>query len=278
MSTSVAQRATAAFARCVPSGIKVALRGQSSSPRWIAGAIHGLLNRLPGEPYPVLDCRGPLDGFRMKIDWNKHRSFAYGTWEPENVRGLLRVARPGMVAIDVGAHGGFYALLLAKLVASTGTVVALEPLPANVRILKENAAINGLQNIVVEPLAASDHTGELLLDVPAEDSSLVAGPFSEQDERGSVRVRCVALDEYCAAKQLRPDFIKVDVEGAETDVLNGAEHIVREFHPIMMIELHEFSSVEDHPIVVRLRAMGYGVEWLGEICYTAHFLARWVGT
>ncbi|HTU34325.1 MAG TPA: FkbM family methyltransferase [Candidatus Acidoferrum sp.] len=273
--TTRTQRATATIAGWIPSGIKVALRGKSSSPRRIAGAIHRLLNRLPGERYPILDCRGPLDGYRMKLDWQKHRSFAYGTWEPEVVSAVSQFVTPGMSAIDVGAHGGFFALLLARLVGPLGKVIAFEPLPANFRILQHNIGMNALENVIAEPLAVSGYSGELAFEVPPEDSSLLAGPFADTDERCAVSVRCVALDEYCARKQLRPGFIKVDVEGAETDVLDGAERIIREFHPAMMIELHEFENPEDHRIVVHLRAMGYAVEWVGEISYTAHFLARW---
>jgi FkbM family methyltransferase len=277
VTTTMAQRATAAIARWIPPNVKIALRGKSSSPRWIAEAIHRMVNWLPANRYPILDCRGVLDGYRMRLDWNKHRSFAYGTWEPEVVDAVLRSMEPGMVAIDVGAHGGFYALLLAKVVGPDGKVIALEPLPANFRFLKENVAINTLRNVAAEPLAASDHSGDLAIEVPDEASSLLAGPLADADERGTAHVRCVGLDEYCSAKQLRPDFIKIDVEGAENDVLNGARHIVNEFHPTMMIELHDFAQPEEHPIVIRLRAMGYAIEWLGEIRYTAHFLARWMG-
>jgi FkbM family methyltransferase len=265
----------AAIAKRVPLGMKIALRGKRSSPRWAAAAIHNFLNRVPSNRYPVLTCAGPLKGYRMKLDWNKHRSFAYGSWEPEAVDAISRLVRPGMTVMDIGAHGGFYVLLLSKLVGSNGKVIAFEPLPANFRVLKENVAINALQNVVTEPFAVSDHSGELALEVPGPESSLLAGPVEEMDGHGTAYVRSVSLNDYFGREPVRLDFIKIDVEGAESDVLTGARQLLDRHHPSMMIELHGVGRPEEHPVAVYLQQAGYTIDWIGDVSFTAHILARW---
>jgi hypothetical protein len=77
------QRIMTTMAEWVPQSIEIALRGPLGSPNRLANAVHSILNCAPGERYPVLNCSGVLAGYRMRVDWTKHRSFAYGTWEPE---------------------------------------------------------------------------------------------------------------------------------------------------------------------------------------------------
>src|ERR1700693_4814070 len=110
------QRLLTTMAECVPQSVKIALRGNRGAPSRLANAIHSILNCAPGERYPVLKCAGVLDSYRMKVDWTKHRSFVYGTWEPEAVAVVTENVKPGMVALDIGAQSGFYALMLSKLV------------------------------------------------------------------------------------------------------------------------------------------------------------------
>lgn len=269
------QRVAAAVAEWVPLRVKIALRGKRSAPGRVAGAIHNFLNRVPGTRYPTLTCSGPLKGYRMRLDWNKHRSFAYGSWEPEVVDAVSRVVRPGMRVIDIGAHGGFYALLLAKLVGASGAVVAFEPLPANFRMLKENVAMNGLSNVTIERSAVCSHSGQFQLEVPDVDAAALAGPMEDSEQTKAMTVSCVSLDDYFSLQRVRTDFIKMDVEGAEGDVLEGAKDILTLYHPTMMIELHNVGHAETHPVALYLRKIGYSIEWLSEAGYTVHTLARW---
>ena len=262
-------------AGCVPRSVKVILRGRRSSPRRTAAAIHRFLNRVPGDRYPVLSCGGALKGYRMKLDWNKHRSFAYGSWEPEVVDAVSRVVRPGMRAVDIGAHGGFYVLLLSKLVEQSGAVVAFEPLPANFRILDENVTMNALRNVTTEAMAVCDHSGQFDLEVPDIDASVLAGPIDASEVGKVLSVPCVSLDDYFASHAVPIDFIKMDVEGAEGKVLEGARNVVDRYHPTMMIELHDVGNAEVHPVPLYLRRIGYTIEWLSEAGFTAHTLARW---
>jgi len=260
----------------VPQSIKMAVRGNSASPRRFANVIHAVLSRVPGEKFPVLTCAGPLEGFRIKVNWEKHRSFAYGTWEPEVVQAISQSVSPGMTVLDIGAHGGFYTLLLSKLVGPKGRVIAFEPLPANFRLLEENIGLNGVENVVLRREALGEHSGEFDLEVPGDESSLLAGELRDGDERGTTRVPAISLNDFVSRSGLRVDFIKMDVEGAEGPILRGARQTIDAFHPCMMVELHDADRQKElHPAAVQLRESGYQIEWLDEVSYTSHTLARW---
>jgi tRNA A58 N-methylase Trm61 len=72
----------------------------------------------------------------MRVDWQIHRSFVYGSWEPEVVGMIKQQVTAGMRVLDLGAQSGFYSLLFSKLVGPQGSVIAFEPLPANYRLLR----------------------------------------------------------------------------------------------------------------------------------------------
>jgi FkbM family methyltransferase len=270
------QRLVAAVIKSVPQKVQLALRGRRGAPSQFATSIHKILNRLPGQRYLVLECTGALDGYRMMLDWNKDRSFAYGTWEPEVVNVISKSVSPGMTALDLGSYGGFFTLLLSQLVGPKGRVIAFEPLPANFRVLEENVRLNSIENVTVERLAVSSQSGEFRLDVPSLESPLLAGPFQDEDDRGTTLVPATSLDDYIFQKETRVDFIKIDVEGAEDDVLRGAQRTLATFHPTMVIELHNLENEHGlHPAVADLEKSGYELQRLSEALYTTHILARW---
>jgi len=265
-------------AACVPVTVKTALRGRSSSPSRFAKAIHSVLNLLSDERYPVLPCAGALKGFRMRVDWQIHRSLAYGSWEPEVTDAIRQCVQPGMTVIDIGAHSGYFTLLLSKLVGPEGKVIAFEPLPANFRFLEENVSLNALQNVIARREAVAERSGEMKFEFPHEVASLVAGPVLESESRGTFVVPGVSLDDCFHEIGLAVHFIKMDVEGAEADVLRGARDTLTSFHPCMMIELHNMNTQTGrHPAVILAEEYGYQVEWIEEDRYTAHILARWKG-
>lgn len=262
----------------VPQRARCILLGNRSAPRRLSRVIHTVLNLLPVSRYPVLDCQGPLTGFRMRLDWKNHRTFAYGNWEPEVVEAISQCVQQGMTTFDVGAQSGFYSLLLSRLVGRGGSVIAFEPLPANLRILKENVEINTLANVVVRGEAVAEKSGTLDFQVPALNSNLLAGPLAPGDQYPTTLVRSVSLDDFVDEIGCRVDFIKVDVEGAEGAVLDGARRLLRKYHPTMMIELHNMDGKSRiHEVATRLQELGYHLHWLGEISWTAHILARWAG-
>jgi len=263
-------------AEYIPQPLKTALRGDHGSPNRLANIIHGFLNRLPGDRFPVLPCAGRLKGYRMRVDWRIHRAFIYDSWEPEVTRAIDRTVVPGMTVADIGAQSGFYTLLLSKRVGAQGKVIAFEPLPANYRLLEENLRLNKIENAIVRREAVADRTGALNFQFPLDEPSLIAGPVLAEDSTGAFDVPCVSLDDFVAGQLNSLDLIKMDVEGAEGSVLAGATKTLQQFHPNLIIELHHAGDQPRlHPVPVRLQAMGYSIEWLDERPHTTHILAVW---
>jgi|HubBroStandDraft_5_1064220.scaffolds.fasta_scaffold276288_1 FkbM family methyltransferase len=270
------QRLITRLAEYVPQNLKAALRGEHGAPNRFANIIHGFLNRLPVERYPVLSCGGRLKGYRMRVDWNIHRAFVYDSWEPEVTQAIDKLAATGMIAVDIGAQSGFYTLLLSKRVGAGGKVIAFEPLPANFRMLEENIRLNNIQNVIMRRDAVADHSGEISFHFPVEEASLVAGPLLPEDEKGEFFVNCVSLDDFVSHENIRPGLIKMDVEGAEGSVVEGALTTIRQFHPVLVIELHGVGEQpRQHPVPIRLQALGYSIHWLEERPGTSHIVATW---
>lgn len=265
------------LANLVPKRVKRLILGKQEAPSWVANRIHGVLNRAPVERYPCLECSGPLKGYRMRIDWQRYRGFLYGTWEPDVVQSIQNTVREGWVAVDAGAHIGYYTLLLARLVGSAGRVFAFEPMTANFDVLRENISLNGLTQAEAINKAVVNQTGPLQLSLP-EQGDLPEGT-SVHEFRGvrPVTVDAVALDDFFADRRRRVDFLKMDVEGAEADVLRGARALIETDHPTMEIEIHHFDGHRDrNPVPAMLEEWGYRVDWIDvSEAWTSHVLATW---
>jgi len=258
----------------VPISWRRALIGRPDNPSRVATLAHDLLNRVPSGESQVYECQGALEGYRMSIDWNRFRSFVYGTWEPEVFRAVTATVKPGMTVIDIGAHIGYYTLLFAKCVGPNGRVVAFEPLPVNFELLKKNIQLNELTYIQTFPQAVFSRNEEIILTVP--DDLPHSGDASVYHGRGTkqFRVPAIALDTFCDSAGLRPDILKMDVEGAEYDVLIGAERTIGRYRPKLLIELHHFDgNLAAHPVPDLLTSWGYRIQWIERSEMTSHILA-----
>jgi FkbM family methyltransferase len=164
------------------------------------------------------------DGLRILLPRGGPAALVYyqGFSEPDTARFILGHLKPGMVFLDVGAHIGEYSLLAAQRVGAGGQVHAFEPNPAVHAILVENVRLNGLSQVVVRPWAVSDAEGEVALELAPEPAlSALAHPFPPgRRPLPLARVPCVTLDGYRG--DARVDVVKIDVEGAEVQVMRGA--------------------------------------------------------
>lgn len=143
--------------------------------------------------------------------------------------GLLR---PGDVAVDVGAHVGYYSLLMRSLVGAAGAVYAAEPMPQSFAALTGNVGLNGYGNVHCAELAIGDRDGEarFVLDAANEgESHLAAG--SDAVGAGTIAVRCMTLDSWLAGLTHAPRLLKLDAEGCEAAILQGGRRLFRELAP-----------------------------------------------
>ena len=137
--------------------------------------------------------------------------------------------------------------------------------------------MNKIQNITIIREAVSDRSGEIDFEFPHAEPSLLAGPTIEGDDLGTFRVPSISLDDFVRQTGQSIEFIKMDVEGAETAVLRGAVQTLRAFHPSMIVELHNDPSQKGpHPAISLLEELGYEIEWLNEVGYRSHIFAHWI--
>src|SRR5262245_5563942 len=157
-----------------------------------------------------------------------------GELEPGLRRLLERVLEPGMTFVDVGAHIGVHTLAAARRVGSAGHVFAFEPTPATHVQLQRSLKLNALDSVVTARQAAvgSRNTKQPLhLSAICGHNSLY--PLS-RDETGIVEVDVVRLDDELPPRR-RIDVVKIDVEGAELDVLSGMSRIVAENPGLLIV-------------------------------------------
>lgn len=150
-----------------------------------------------------------------------------GYSELETADFMMRFLRPGMTLIDIGAHIGEYTLLAAQAVGESGQVHGFEPQPGIFPILSENVQMNNLRNVTLNCKAVSNSIGEVEFEVFSEPSvssirKLVASASAEK----LVKVATISLDAYWSQQDAKIDLIKVDVEGAEKLVFEGAEGLM----------------------------------------------------
>jgi FkbM family methyltransferase len=268
------ERITIRLLSQVPASWRRGIIGTPAHPSGVATFVHNFLNRIAPPQSQVYDCHGPLAGYRMVIDWNRFRAFVYGTWEPEVVQAITAVVKPGMCIADIGAHIGYFTLLFAKCVGPSGQVVSFEPFPANFALLQKNIQINRLPNVQAFPVAVFSHSHELAISSPEGLPNPEDATTCPEDPSSQVRVPATTLDAFCLSSGLRLDFLKIDVEGAEYEVLTGAKETIARYHPKILIELHHFDGdLSANRVPGLLVDWDYEIVWLDRWNMTSHILA-----
>ena len=157
-----------------------------------------------------------------------------------------RFLKPGMIVFDIGAHHGLYTLLASKQVGATGKVVAFEPSPRERKQLSRNLKINFCSNVRVETyaLGAARSKADLYLVAGGEDGCNSLRPPATESGSSTLGVEVVRLDDWLEEQKIaRVDFIKLDVEGGERDVLRGAEKMLeRQPRPVIFAEVQDMRT------------------------------------
>ena len=202
--------------------------------KYLSAVVRPLLPRAIVD-YAVIS--GKLRGAKIFTSWHDYPGAILGTTERPLLRWFYDHVRPGETWLDVGAHYGYTALALARLVGPTGRVFAFEPIPATAAALERTRAVNALHQLTIVPLALHDQArAELRLpSARGMADSTLRTAAAEQT------IAAVSLDEcwpQFAGANSRIDGIKIDVQGMELQVLGGMLRALESCAPRLIIEFH----------------------------------------
>ena len=169
----------------------------------------------------------------------------WGAWEKDAVAFVRHYLKPGMVVIDAGTHVGQYSMISSRCVGPSGQVHGFEPHPGLFNVFQRNIKRSDCRNVVSQQLALGKRAEERLL-YPSAVNNLGATSFVPAGpECGNpLSVTVIRLDDYVAEHAIEGvDFIKVDVEGAELELLEGAEKTLNEnYNIVLMIEFYALNA------------------------------------
>jgi FkbM family methyltransferase len=183
-----------------------------------------------------------LDGFKLAV--HQHDIIISesiknsGVWAESETRLFRELITPGMVVIDVGANIGYFSLLASTLVGPLGEVHAFEPDPVNCGLLKKNVRMNRASNIKVVQGALSNNDDPVPLFLNSDNKGDHRIWEASGESRTKITVKATTLDRYLEENALTPSFIKIDVQGAEGQVLEGMkETLILRPPQFMILEL-----------------------------------------
>lgn len=193
----------------------------------------------------------------LEVLWG-HERCEEGGW-----RFVSRFVTSGMTVLDIGANQGFYTILMAQKVGPRGKVIAFEPAPGEFSKLRWNVRINRCRNVVPEPVALSSRDGLADMFVCLDGfGSLSSLRRPAGDMKGRIKLTQVpitTLDSYVRQKNIASvDFMKIDAEGGELEILKGGSNVLHTLNPIIMCEMAD----------VRTTQWGYGAREIYDFLQT----------
>lgn len=167
---------------------------------------------------------------------------------------LIKNIKEGDIFFDIGANCGFYTLLARLLVGTKGEVHSFEPTPKIFNLLKKNTI--GFSNVFTNNLAVYQTRGRL---------DFYLGEFSTGNSLKKIEntnfqktiIDAISIDEYCKEHTLKPNFIKIDVEGAEEDVVLGAQNVLKANNPDIAMEIWQSNNKSHRNAFQLLVGLGY---------------------
>ena len=221
---------------------------------------------------PSRKCVKNVHGSKMLLDLNdpgiNRDLFLYGGREPSSTEIYRKQLSPGMTIVDVGANIGYYVLIEARALGTSGKIYAIEPAPKNFEMLQANLEINSFGcEIESHNLAISDSVGQVQFEIAG------ASNHHRLSVNGSgantIEVEATTLDVLLAGKKI--DMVRMDAEGAEWVILRGMRGILAGNQPLKMF-------IEVHPKLIR-EYQGDLDEWLEMLAdsnFDVQYLVTWV--
>lgn len=226
--------------------------------------VHEAL-KLAFSPIMLRIRGGPLRGKKWSVTTGS--AFIVGRYEPEKTAAIADEVRPGDIVFDIGAHVGYFTVLMSERAGPDGRVFAFEPRPLNQRFLSRHVRVNGCVNTRVLHQAVGDRDDTVRLETNTGTGTGRVSPT------GDTEVEMVTVDGLVESGRLpAPTFLKVDVEGGEMAVLRGARSTLVEHRPRMVLATH--GDAIDAECRAFLDALGYTMIDLGQTKGDVEYLVR----
>jgi FkbM family methyltransferase len=193
---------------------------------------------------------------------------ALGQYEEDTTRLFTECIKSGMTVLDIGAHVGYYSLLAAKLSGSGGRVISFEPDPDNYSLLVKNISENGYETITAVNKGVAANSGAGTLYISRLDNGRHSTYRDNAPSNNSISITTTSIDDFFSALEWPTvDLVKVDVEGAEMDVLNGMTgllercpniRLVMELNPVLLKK----AGVDPQAMMASLESQGFTLHQL----------------
>lgn len=181
-----------------------------------------------------------IEKFKLLLRANKYKN----KYDKGGIAYINHSVKPGQAALDIGAHKAGYTYFLLKQVGENGSVFAFEPQFKLYQYIKKIKGLFNWGNLTIEHLALSDAAGTVTLYIPTNKTSKGSSPGATIVERNdqsnfdaTQSVSTDTLDSYCSRHNIKPDFLKVDVEGNELNIFQGGIHTLKECKPKILVEI-----------------------------------------
>lgn len=203
---------------------------------------------------PISD--GPLKGKRWIL--TSGTRFCSGRYEVEKTEAIARTVREGDIVFDIGAHVGYFTVLMSQRAGSAGKVFAFEPRRINNAFLRRHIKMNRCDNVEVFDTCVGRQNGTARLETRIGSGTGYVSPT------GNVEVQMVSIDEMVAQGRLpAPTFLKIDVEGGEVDVLEGARQTIEAHRPRIILATH--GDELDRQCQAFLSKLDYGFDAIDQL-------------
>lgn len=226
-----------------------------------------IYRRLKPHGVQEVECQGHRMVVNAHDEGVARQILVKGIYEEEETHFFLEWLKPNMAVIDIGANVGYFTLLACKAVGPGGTVFAFEPEPGNFKLLEKNLSLNAYAQGRPLQLALSDKRGTVRLFTDSANlgnPSLARGNITSSAD--AVDVETARLDDLLAEQKDLParfDLIKMDAQGAEALVIEGAVELLKRDRPTLLIEFWpmglENMGSDPTAFLERLQGLGYSI-------------------
>ncbi|MDF1722295.1 MAG: FkbM family methyltransferase [Minwuia sp.] len=209
----------------------------------VAGLQRWLVrNAMSGETFEHRINAGPASGLKMLLTLPEDKAYWTGTCELDVTTCLVGEMQKGAVCYDIGSHRGFIAGVMA--INGASEVFCFEPNPDNIESIGQLTRLNPDLTLTVKQMAVGAEDGNATFEIMPETSMGKLSTSTFQDGVGGQRtidVQIVSLDSMLSRQEISPpSMMKIDIEGAEFDALCGADKLISEHKPKLLIEIHSF--------------------------------------